>query len=432
MALHPACRQAGTRHTRTSRGATVTPFAKLMNHFVRAGTLTVIDSAGRRQVFGGKAPGPVATIRLHEKSIENRILVNPHLGVGEAYMDGTLTIEEGTLYDFLDLCGLNLDHLESYRLQAVARWLRVVFRGWHQHNPVGVARRNVAHHYDLSGALYDLFLDKDRQYSCAYFSTDNDTLEVAQDNKKRHIAAKLMLRPGQKVLDIGSGWGGLGLYLAKIAPVDVTGVTLSEEQHKLSEKRAREAGLADRVRFRLQDYRLETGRYDRIVSVGMFEHVGARHHPEFFGKVRELLTDDGVCLLHSIGRMEPPGSTNTWLRKYIFPGGYTPALSEVLTVVEKVGLWVTDIEILRLHYAETLKEWNRRFQMNRDKVARLYDERFCRMWEFYLTGCEMAFRRMRQMVFQMQLAKHPDSVPLTRDYITEWEREHAARGNLAA
>jgi len=400
-----------------------------MNHFVRAGTLTVIDSAGRRQVFGGKAPGPVATIRLHEKSIENRILVNPHLGVGEAYMDGTLTIEEGTLYDFLDLCGLNLDHLESYRLQAVARWLRVVFRGWHQHNPVGVARRNVAHHYDLSGALYDLFLDKDRQYSCAYFSTDNDTLEVAQDNKKRHIAAKLMLRPGQKVLDIGSGWGGLGLYLAKIAPVDVTGVTLSEEQHKLSEKRAREAGLADRVRFRLQDYRLETGRYDRIVSVGMFEHVGARHHPEFFGKVRDLLTDDGVCLLHSIGRMEPPGSTNTWLRKYIFPGGYTPALSEVLTVVEKVGLWVTDIEILRLHYAETLKAWRERFLAHREEVERIYDRRFVRMWEFYLAASEMTFREQNLMVFQIQLTKKQGVVPMTRDYIMrEEQRLLAAEG----
>ncbi|HVO15189.1 MAG TPA: cyclopropane-fatty-acyl-phospholipid synthase family protein [Alphaproteobacteria bacterium] len=410
----------------------MSPFAKLMNHFIRAGTLTVIDAAGRRHVFGGKAPGPAATIRLHEKRLEHRILVNPHLGVGEAYMDGTLTIEEGTLYDFLDLCGLNLDHLESYRLQAVARWLRTLFRGWHQNNPVGVAKSNVAHHYDLSGALYDLFLDKDRQYSCAYFTTGNDTLEVAQDNKKRHIAAKLLLKPGLKVLDIGSGWGGLGLYLAKVAPVDVTGVTLSEEQHKMSEQRARDAGLADRVRFRLQDYRHVDQRFDRIVSVGMFEHVGARHYPEFFGKVRELLADDGVCLLHSIGRMEPPGSTNAWLRKYIFPGGYTPALSEVLTVVERIGLWVTDIEILRLHYAETLHEWNRRFQDNRDKVARLYDERFCRMWEFYLQGCEMAFRRMRQMVFQMQLAKHPDSAPLTRDYITDWEREHAARGNLAA
>jgi cyclopropane-fatty-acyl-phospholipid synthase len=293
-----------------------------------------------------------------------------------------------------------------------------------QHNPIGRARSNVAHHYDLKDTLYELFLDKDRQYSCAYFQTGNDTLEAAQANKKRHLAAKLLLKPGHRVLDIGSGWGGLGLYLAQIERVDVTGVTLSVEQHKVSNERAKDMGLAERVRFNLRDYRSDTGCYDRIVSVGMFEHVGAGHYDEFFGKLKTLLKDDGVAVLHSIGRMEPPDSTNPWLRKYIFPGGYSPALSEVLAAIERAGLWVTDIEILRLHYAETLKEWSRRFQTNREGIKSLYDERFCRMWEFYLTACEMSFRYFDQMVFQIQLARRQDAVPLVRDYVTDWERSH--------
>ncbi|HUL08832.1 MAG TPA: cyclopropane-fatty-acyl-phospholipid synthase family protein, partial [Candidatus Acidoferrum sp.] len=256
--------------------------------------------------------------------------------------------------------------------------------------------------------------------------------EVAQDNKKLHLAAKLLLKPGQKVLDIGSGWGGLGLYLARLAGIDVTGVTLSVEQQKVAQARARAAGLADKVRFHLRDYRHETGKYDRIVSVGMFEHVGAAHYREFFAKVRDLLTDDGVMLLHAIGRMTPPAGTNPWLRKYIFPGGYTPALSEVLSAVEKVGLWVTDIEVLRLHYASTLREWRRRFEGNRDRIRALYDERFCRMWEFYLAGCEIAFLHLGQMVFQMQLSRRLETVPLTRDYIAEFERHHAGRALSAA
>jgi cyclopropane-fatty-acyl-phospholipid synthase len=291
-----------------------------------------------------------------------------------------------------------------------------------QHNPVGQAQNNIAHHYDLTDTLYDLFLDADRQYSCAYFLTPGDSLETAQDNKKRHIAAKLLLQPGQKVLDIGSGWGGLAIHLARTANVDVTGVTLSQEQHRYAEIRAEEAGLSDRVRFKLQDYRLQTEMYDRIVSVGMFEHVGVKHYREFFAKLRDLLTDDGVALLHSISRMDPPGTTSAWLRKYIFPGGYTPAMSETLAALEFEQLYVTDIEILRLHYAETLVHWHSRFQANRDKIVKIYDERFCRMWEFYLKGCEMAFRHWDQMVFQMQIARQQNAVPLVRDYITDWER----------
>jgi len=269
-------------------------------------------------------------------------------------------------------------------------------------------------------------LDNDRQYSCAYYSTGNESLEQAQDAKKRHIAAKLLLAPEHKVLDIGSGWGGLGLYLAEISGADVTGVTLSVEQHKVSQERAKEHGVAERVRYKLQDYRHEENTYDRIVSVGMFEHVGVGHYEEFFRKIKDLLADDGVALLHTIGRADGPGATNPWLAKYIFPGGYTPALSEIVPVIERVGLYITDIEVLRLHYASTLRDWRRRFNTNRDKVREIYDERFCRMWDFYLAGCEAAFRYGGQLNFQIQLARKQDAVPLTRDYIQEWEAQHMA------
>jgi cyclopropane-fatty-acyl-phospholipid synthase len=401
-------------------------FARVLQQTIKIGRLTLIDATGKAHVFQG-GPGPSQTIRLHDRSLHWRLLLNPKLAFGEAWMDEKITCEDGTIYDVLDLLGRNLAHLEQHPSQAWREKLGRLARLLHSYNPVGRSRRNVAHHYDLSGALYDLFLDKDRQYSCAYFGSDNDNLETAQANKKLHLAAKLRLEPGQKLLDIGSGWGGLALYLARIAGVDATGVTLSTEQHKMSQERAAAAGLSDRVRFFLRDYREQPGPFERIVSVGMFEHVGAAHYREYFRKVKELLTDDGIMLLHSIGRMEPPGSTNPWLRKYIFPGGYTPALSEVLRAVEDAGLWVTDMEILRLHYASTLREWRRRFAVNRQKVEALYDARFCRMWDFYLAGCEVAFRYMNQMVFQLQLTKRQDAVPLTRDYITDFERANAGR-----
>ncbi|MDH3234498.1 MAG: cyclopropane-fatty-acyl-phospholipid synthase family protein [Alphaproteobacteria bacterium] len=405
-------------------------FSPVFERLVETGAVTVIDKSGKPHEFGD-GTGRRTVMRLKERSLDWKLLVNPYLYFGEAYTDGGVVFEQGSLYDFLETVGRNAANTRSVSRGPLGRGLTGMRRRIQQHNPLRTARKNVAHHYDLNGRLYDLFLDKDRQYSCAYFGSGNDTLEVAQDSKKRHLAAKLLLQPGQKILDIGSGWGGLALYLAQVAQVDVTGVTLSEEQHKRSNQRAKAMKLDRRVRFHLRDYREDEGHYDRIVSVGMFEHVGARHYGEYFDKVRTLLKDDGVFVLHSIGRMEPPGTTNPWLRKYIFPGGYTPSLSETLAAIENAGLWVTDIEILRLHYAETLKEWNRRFQANRAEVAEIYDERFCRMWEFYLQCCEISFRYMNQMVFQIQIAKRQDAVPITRDYITNWERSGGRAGDLA-
>ena len=390
--------------------------AHFLDRVLGRGDLRLIDAHGRQWRFGD-GTRPRATVRLHDPALHWRLAVNPKLAIGEAFMDGTLTVEKGTLYDLLNILSCNLDLVESHLSQSIGAMVSQALRFLQQHNPVGKAQLNVAHHYDLSDELYDLFLDDDRQYSCAYFSSEHDSLEQAQLNKKCHLAAKLLLtRPGLKLLEIGSGWGGLALYLAQQGAACVDGVTLSVEQHKVSSRRAIEAGLDDRVKFSLRDYREQTGQYDRIVSVGMFEHVGAGHYAEFFEKLGELLTQDGVCVLHSIGRSQPPGNTNAWLRKYIFPGGYTPALSEVLQAIEKAGLWVTDIEILRLHYANTLHHWRQRFMARREEAVALYDERFCRMWEFYLVGCELAFRRMGQMVFQLQIAKRQDAVPLTRDY----------------
>jgi cyclopropane-fatty-acyl-phospholipid synthase len=309
-------------------------------------------------------------------------------------------------------------------MQKVMRKMSLAMKRFQQANQVGKAQKNVAHHYDLGNDFYKLFLDSGMQYSCAYFLNDNESLEQAQQNKLRLIASKLNLKPGLKILDIGSGWGDMALYLARMENVDVTGVTLSKEQHALSNEKARQMGLSDRVRFRLQDYREVPERFDRIVSVGMFEHVGVHHYDEFFAKVNALMHDDGVMLLHSIGHMSPPGTASPWLRKYIFPGAYSPALSEVFTSVEQASLWVTDLEFLRVHYATTLNHWWRRFEANRAKVAEMYDERFCRMWEFYLVSAEMMFQTGSQLVFHMQLARKRDAVPITRDYITDVQREY--------
>ncbi len=392
-------------------------------HLIRRGALTVIDARGAVHTYG-ESPGPEMTIRLHDPALHWKLFINPGLYAGEAFMNGTLTIENASIYDFLNLVGENMNLVPPDGITRLHDSFSRAFRYLQQYNPIHRAHRNVAHHYDLSDTLYDLFLDADRQYSCAYFPTPGIAIEEAQANKKRHIAAKLLLRPGQKVLDIGSGWGGMALYLASECDVEVTGLTLSTEQLKVAQGRAEAAGLADRVRFELCDYRIHQGSYDRIVSVGMFEHVGVPQYATFFDRVRDLLEPDGVALLHSIGRMDGPGATNPWLRKYIFPGGYSPALSEVVPVAERTKLWITDIEILRLHYAETLKAWRQRFNANRERIRTLYDERFCRMWEFYLAGSEMAFRQQGHLVFQMQLSKSIDAVPLTRDYMVDWERSH--------
>ncbi|HXZ46672.1 MAG TPA: cyclopropane-fatty-acyl-phospholipid synthase family protein [Pseudolabrys sp.] len=391
----------------------------MLGAFIRRGTFKVTTPNGKTFTFGDGTGRPVA-VRFTTRVSELGILLDPELKFGEAYMDGTLVVEQGTIADVLAIAlGQNAQFPKWARVQ----WLiRYIVRRVAQFNPRKRARRNVAHHYDLDGRLYALFLDADRQYSCGYFEMPDSSLDDAQLAKKRHLAAKLLLARGQHVLDIGCGWGGLSLYLADFCRADVTGVTLSQEQHAIANERAAEKGLSDHARFLLQDYRDVRGPFDRIVSVGMFEHVGVGHYDAFFRKCAQLLTDDGVMLLHSIGRSEGPGITNPWIAKYIFPGGYIPALSEVLPVIERAGLLVIDIEILRLHYAETLKAWRERFLAHREDVKRIYEPRFVRMWEFYLAASEMSFREQNMMVMQIQLAKRQGVVPITRDYIVREER----------
>jgi cyclopropane-fatty-acyl-phospholipid synthase len=401
---------------------------RILRHFIVIGRLSVRWPDGSSNVYEGKRPGAAAAIGLRDAQTVRRIAFNPGLAVGEAYMDGGLTLLDTSIYDLLDVLMSNLvaEGSDNPIMRIRDGWA-LLTRRFAQFNPARISQRNVAHHYDLNGRLYSLFLDRDRQYSCAYFPRGDETLEEAQLAKKRHIAAKLKLdRPGLTVLDIGCGWGGMALTLARDYGAKVKGITLSKEQ--LSEARARAAaeGLSDRVTFELQDYRAVQERFDRIVSVGMFEHVGVGYYRAFFDVVKRSLQPDGVALLHSIGRGDPPGSTNPWLAKYIFPGGYCPALSEVLPHVVKTGLIATDIEILRLHYAETLRHWRRRFAANRDAIASLYDDRFCRMFDFYLCGSELAFRRQGQMVFQLQLVRDQSAVPQTRDYIHDNERAMAA------
>lgn len=403
----------------------------VLHRLIPVGCLTVVDAGGAVHRYG---PGgsPAVTVRLHDRRLPRRLLLRPSLAVGEAYMDGTLTLEEGTLPELLDLCTRNMSALDRHPMQRMLQSMRWPLRRCRRYIPKHTARANVAYHYDLSAALYDLFLDRDRQYSCAYFPDGDESLEEAQAKKKRHIAAKLLLERGMTVLDIGSGWGGLALELARLEGVTVTGITLSREQLKAARERAAAVGLADRVRFALRDYREEHGSYDRVVSVGMLEHVGAAHYGTFFRALRRRLRPDGVALVHAIGRMSPPADPDPWLERYIFPGGYCPALSEVLAAIERTGLWVADIEILRLHYAETLRHWFERFQVSRGRARAIYGERFCRMWEFYLAACEMAFRNGPMMVFQIQLAHRRDAVPLARDYVTDFERRLPAAIGLAA
>lgn len=383
---------------------------------INTGTVTVETVGGSFQV--GDGTGNPICIRLHDRSAAFQLMTDPSSALGNLYMDGRLTVEEGSIYDLLALAWLNLGLAEPPGPAKAWAVLRRATRHLSQLNGLRRAQKNVAHHYDLDRRFYSLFLDADWQYSCAYFEYPNQTLEAAQQAKKRHIAAKLWLKPGSSVLDIGSGWGGLALYLEHYCNARITGVTLSQEQLRFAGERA---GASKNISFRLQDYRDVTGRFDRIVSVGMFEHVGLPYYDAYFKTAARRLEPDGVMLLHTIGRTDRPGPTNPWMAKYIFPGGYVPALSDVLPAIERAGLIVTDIEILRVHYAETLRAWRDRFLEKRDAARTLYDERFCRMWEFYLACCESAFRFGNLVVFQIQLAKHLATLPITRDYIAETE-----------
>jgi cyclopropane-fatty-acyl-phospholipid synthase len=395
----------------------------LLNTFVQRGTLIVRHSGGPELNFGDCGTPRVA-VRLHDPRAILQLVYNPELALGELYMDGRLSIEDGgDIADLLDLVFSNRGRKSLPLALRVVQDLRWGFNQLWSPNSPWRSKRNVAHHYDLSAELYELFLDPDLQYSCAYFSDPSESLEAAQAGKKHHIASKLLLdKPGLSVLDIGSGWGGISLALARDFEANARGITLSEEQLVKARTRAQNAGLSERCQYELSDYRALVGRYDRIVSVGMFEHVGRRNFASYFVKARELLDDEGVMLLHTIGRLDGPGATAAWTDKYIFPGGYIPALSEISRAIERSGLLITDIEVLRLHYAKTLMEWRAKFEANRTEIAKLYDERFCRMWEFYLAGAEMAFRHIGHVVFQIQIAKRIDALPLTRDYMIDIER----------
>jgi cyclopropane-fatty-acyl-phospholipid synthase len=389
----------------------------VLTRLIRVGRFTVRFPNGNTHTYGPDS-APHAGVALADWPTARRLLTNPALEFGEAYVDGRLEMLDCTLSQVMDLLFANLSAGGKHPALAVRRKLARAHRALFGANPMPRARRNAAHHYDLNGRLYSLFLDRDRQYSCAYFARGDETLEEAQSNKKHHIAAKLLLdEPDLEVLDIGCGWGGMAITLAQDYGARVTGITLSVEQHTEATARVQAAGLAHRISIKLQDYRALTGSYDRIVSVGMFEHVGLSHYGEFFTTIRNLLAPDGIALIHAIGRSDGPSVTNPWLTRNIFPGGYSPALSEVFAAVEKSRLIATDVEILRLHYAETLRHWRRRFAANRDTIASLYDDRFCRMFDLYLTGAEMTFRRLGHMVWQLQLARGHHAVPLARDYM---------------
>jgi cyclopropane-fatty-acyl-phospholipid synthase len=399
---------------------------RFIDQILPVGSITLVQPDGTRETHGPGGDRHV-TVRLHDKRVALEVFRNPRLRMGELYMDGRLSIEDGTILDLLELI-VGAKPWERGKRKALGKgkgkWLKRFFR----RNDPRKSKHNVAHHYDIGNALYELFLDRDLQYSCAYFTDISNTLEEAQEEKKAHIAAKLFLKPSQKVLDIGCGWGGMALYLNRVADVDVLGITLSEEQLKVARRRAQEAGVSDRVRFELVDYRHLEGRFDRIVSVGMFEHVGAAHYEEFYSRCRELLTDDGVMLLHTIGKLGGAGQPDPFTDKWIFPGYHLPSLSQMCSASEKVKMIVGDVETLRLHYVYTLREWLRRFTTAREKVVELYDERFFRMWEFYLAGGIVMFESGAACNYQVQYIRDRNALPITRDYMTEAEARYREIG----
>lgn len=403
---------------------------QLLKRFVKRGRLTVHDHDGSTQVFGSGADGPFVTVRFHDAKVEKEIFFNPELALAEAYMDSRLDFEDGsTIYDLLSLFWMQRKELRKHPLQAAIRMIRFKIRRWQMRNPLGLAAKNVRHHYDIPSEFYRLWLDSGMIYSCAYWTSPDVGLERAQADKLRHIAAKLNLKPGMSVLDIGSGWGQLAIYLAQSTGAHVTGLNVSPEQIKVARQRAIEAGVGDRVTFIEKDYRELEGRFDRVVSVGMMEHVGIAHYDEYFGAIKRLLKPDGAAMVHSICRVGPPGFTGPFFQKYIFPGGYAPAPSEVFESLQRLGLWGADVEFLRLHYYWTLKAWRERFLAKRPEVVAMLDERFARMWEFYLSACEISFHKGGDMVMQVLFAPERDGVPVIRDFIVDNERALAAAGH---
>lgn len=403
------------------------PLSNLLETFIKKGQLTVYDVDHRSHVFGDGEDGPAVAIKLHDKRLYWKLFLNPELQAAEAYMDGGLTFEDGSAcYDLLYLFSINRGPLASHKVQGMLRRGWRWMRRWQQRNDVDNAKRQARHHYDLSTDLYRLFLDKDLNYSCAFFRSPDDSLEVAQDAKLTRAVAKLGLEPGMSVVEIGGGWGSFAIRLAQEGAT-VTCINVSPEQIAIARENATEAGVAEKIDFVQKDYREVSGQFDRVVSVGMMEHVGIGHFDEYFGKVRDLLKPDGYAFIHSIGRMTQPGTTGPFFRKYIFPGGYVPALSETFEATERQGLWVADMEVLRLHYYYTVREWRKRFAANREQARALYDERFCRMWEFYLGAAELGFLHGSNMVFQLLLARERDAVPVDRNFIVDAERRKSGK-----
>ena len=391
-------------------------FKKFLKKTFNYGTLEVIDYDGKKYIFGNSEP--FTSIRFHKKDIKKKLYLNPELYLGEAYVDGDITIENGDLETFINIVSKNYNYIVKDFTHHILDLINLFAEFFQRGNLQDISKKNVSHHYDINEEIYKLFLDKDMQYSCAYFHNENISLDQAQIDKKNHLIKKLNInKNNMKVLDIGSGWGGMALQIAKDTGAYVKGVTLSDNQYVTSKKRAKELSLDSKVDFDLIDYRNLNEKFDRIISVGMFEHVGKKEYQKFFKKIYDLLNDEGVCVLHTIGTMHPPSKTNPWIKKYIFPGGYIPSLSDIVPVIEKNKLWINDIEFLQLHYATTLKNWRINFNRNREKISKILDEKFCRMWEFYLLSSEYSFRNLGNQVFQIQITKNLDNLPFTRNYI---------------